>query len=320
MKQAAVQFHDYAPQHGDFLTDVLAGFSVNPKSISPKYFYDRRGSELFDEICKQPEYYPTRTEISILQSNANEIAELIGSDCLLVELGSGASEKVRLLFESLEPVSYMGVDISREFLLKSTQRLAQDYPWLEVHAVCADFSHQLSLPEHPHSRNLVAFYPGSSIGNFEPKQAVCFLKQLSRALGNGGKLLIGVDLKKDKRVLDAAYNDAAKITEAFNLNLAHRVRDELNSDIDPECFHHHAFYNVEQGRVEMHLVSERDQTINICDNVFTLDRNESIHTENSYKYHIDEFEALALSANFTVDNVWTDPEQLFSVQLMSTRL
>jgi dimethylhistidine N-methyltransferase len=312
-----VRFHDYAPTDSHFLAEVIAGLSQKPKSISPKFFYDQRGSELFDEICLQPEYYPTRTEIKILQDNAEEIAALVGSESVLVELGSGASEKVRLLFDALAPASYMGVDISREFLLLSTRRLAQDYPELEVHAVCADFSQQLELPEHAQRGQVVAFFPGSSIGNFEPRAAVQFLRQVAECVGRGGKMLIGVDLKKDIATLNSAYNDAAGVTAAFNLNLLQRMQDELDAELDIDAFSHNAFYNAALGRVEMHLVSAREQAIVLDDEIFALAAQESIHTESSYKYHLTEFARLAGQAGFTVERVWTDARQMFSVQLLA---
>lgn len=318
--QAAVSFHDYAPDDSDFLAEVVEGLSKTPKQISPKFFYDQRGSELFDAICEQPEYYPTRTEISILQTKAHHIAELIGSECVLVELGSGASEKVRLLFDALKPAAYMGVDISKEFLLRATQNLAKDYPWLDVHAVCTDFSSELQLPKDCHhqrlGQQLVAFFPGSSIGNFEPEAAMALLKRIAHAVGKGGKLLVGVDLKKDKAILDAAYNDDAGITAEFNLNLLQRMQDELDAELDADAFSHHAFYNAEQSRVEMHLVSDCEQTIEIQDNIFELKQNETIHTENSHKYSIAEFSQLAQRAGFEAEQVWTDDNALFSVQLL----
>ena len=312
-----VRFHDYAPRGSDFLAEVIAGLSQQPKTISPKFFYDQRGSELFDEICLQPEYYPTRTETKILQDNAQEIAALIGPESVLVELGSGASEKVRLLFDALTPASYMGVDISKEFLLLATRRLAQDYPGLEVHAVCADFSQQLALPTQAEQGQVVAFFPGSSIGNFEPVAAVQFLRQVADCVGHGGKLLIGVDLKKDSAILDSAYNDAAGVTAAFNLNLLQRIQDELDAELEISAFNHRAFYNAAQSRVEMHLVSACKQAIVLDDEVFELAAEESIHTESSYKYHLDEFAQLARRAGFEVEQVWTDTRQMFSVQLLA---
>lgn len=312
-----VQFHDLAPPANDFRQEVLEGLSDRPRHIPPKYFYDARGSQLFDAICEQPEYYPTRTEISLLEYYARDIAEHIGPDCVLVELGSGASKKARILFEALKPSGYMGVDISREFLLGATEKLACEYPWLEVHAVCADFSQLLQIPASHHEKHLVAFYPGSSIGNFDPDDAVTFMEQVGQMLGSGGKFLIGVDLKKDNNILHAAYNDAAGITAQFNLNLLKRMQDELGAEYEPNAFAHEAFYNETDGRIEMHLVSTRNTQLIIDGKRFQFHLGDSIHTENSYKYSIDEFQQLAEHAGFDVEKVWTDRKQYFSLQLLT---
>jgi len=317
MNNTNVRFHDLAPQADDFHKDVIEGLCSQPRMIPPKYFYDKRGSELFDAICDQREYYPTRIEISLLQYYAREIAERIGPDCVLVELGSGASEKVRLLFDALKPAGYMGVDISKEFLLKATSKLSSDYPWLEVHAVCADFSQVLKIPKHYHEQQHVAFYPGSSIGNFDPKDAVTFMEQIAEMVGVDGKLLIGVDLKKDEAILNAAYNDAAGITAEFNLNLLNRMRDELGAEFEDGAFMHQAFYNESDGRIEMHLVSTKNTGLTIDGKTFRFYLGDSIHTENSYKYSLDEFGTLARRAGFDVEQVWTDRKDLFSVQLLA---
>jgi dimethylhistidine N-methyltransferase len=316
ISKAAISFHDFAPEQDSFLEEVVEGLSKQPKKISPKFLYDKRGSELFDEICTQPEYYPTQTEVGILQKHADDIAKHIEPGCVIVDLGSGTSEKARFLFDALKPVGYMGVDISKDFLLDATQKLAEEYPWLDVHAVCTDFSQQLELPEHFNGNQKLAFFPGSSIGNFEPEAALLLLKRIAAAIGEGGKLLIGVDVKKDKEILDAAYNDDAGITGEFNLNLLQRMQDELQAEVDVDSFSHHAFYNDKRGRVEMHLVSDCDQTIEIDGDEFSFSKDESIHTENSHKYNINEFNELAKKASFEVERVWTDNAQLFSVQLL----
>jgi len=315
---ALASFKDFSPEEDDFLGDVVAGLSANPKSLPCKYFYDAEGSRLFDMICALPEYYPTRTEIGILKENARDIADHVGSECILIELGSGASEKVRSLFDALKPASYLGVDISRDFLLRSTRQLASDYDWLDVHAVCADFSHQLELPSSCNHRPIVAFYPGSSIGNFEPVEAKRFLREIAKTIGEDGKFIIGVDLKKDKQILDAAYNDEAGVTADFNLNLLNRMREELDAELDESAFVHQAFYNEAAGRIEMHLVSKTSQTIRIGDEAFRFSPGEGIHTENSYKYDLDEFSSLAKESGLSVDRVWTDDEKFFSVLLMTT--
>ncbi|WP_290787221.1 L-histidine N(alpha)-methyltransferase, partial [Halomonas sp.] len=294
----AVRFHD---QHGEetessFRDDVIAGLGRFPKALSPKYFYDERGSLLFDAICRQPEYYLTRTEEGILAAAAEEIAALVGPESLLVELGSGASRKVRLLLEAMRPTRYLGVDISRDFLLQSTRHLAADYPWLEVHAAWADFSERLHLPAGVDGRRVVAFFPGSSIGNFAPAEAEAFLAELHRALPPGSGVLIGVDLVKDRAILEAAYNDAAGVTAAFNLNLLERMRRELGASVEPGRFRHRAFFDAQASRIEMHLVSECRQTLVLDQHRFEFAPGETLHTENSCKYARDDFQALARRA------------------------
>lgn len=312
-----VEFHDYCVTDSDFLSEVLSGLGNTPRAIPAKYLYDQKGSMLFDKICELPEYYPTRTETRIFRDNADDIAGQMEEGCILIELGSGSSEKVRVLFESFRPNQYLGVDISKEFLLEATRNLANDYPWLEVHAVCADFSRQLSLPAHCSSGPMVAFYPGSSIGNFHPDEAIALMQQIHRLVGAGNKLLVGVDLKKDEQIMQAAYNDKAGVTAAFNLNLLHRINRELDADIDTEKFQHEAFYNPSEGRVEMHLVSTTNQVFKIGERKFTLALGDSIHTESSYKYSLQGFERLAEQSGFRVKKVWTDENDYFSAQLLT---
>lgn len=314
----AIRFHDLAQQpHAASLRDeALAGFAASPKQISPKFFYDRRGSELFEQICQQPEYYLTRTEEQILADAADEIRDVAGPQTDLIELGSGASRKVRLLLEHLRPISYLGIDISEDFLLSSTQRLASDYPWLEVHAVCADFCDGLKLPDDFRIHHPLIFFPGSSIGNFTPAQARQLLGHLQEILPVGGGLLIGVDLVKDKAVLEAAYNDRANVTAAFNLNLLQRIRSELDCDIDPSRFAHRAFFNEVESRIEMHLVSLERQEVVLEGRHFHFEAGESLHTENSYKYTLESFAALAESAGFASRRHWTDAHALFSVHYL----
>lgn len=292
---------------------VIEGLSGTPKALSPKFFYDHRGSELFEQICMQPEYYLTRTEEAILTEVAPEIGRLAGPEALLVELGSGASRKIRLLLETLRPQSYLGVDISRDFLLESTRILAADYPWLDVHAVWADFSQRMALPEGFGGRRLVAFFPGSSIGNFTPDEAEGFLRNLHAILPRGSGLLIGVDLVKDPAVLNAAYNDAAGITAEFNRNLLYRLREELGMVVAPEQFEHLAFFNEAESRIEMHLVSVCDQWVTLGEHRFAFREGERLHTENSYKYSATGFAALAERAGFPPASLWTDAQDLFGV-------
>lgn len=316
--ESAVHYYDEHPAQADFFREVLQGLSQRPRVIPPKFFYDERGSELFDAICHTEEYYPTRTEQALLCNHGNEIAQLIGDRCVLIEPGSGNSEKVRLLLDDLKPAAYLPMDISRDFLFNAADQISSDYPWLEVHAACIDFTAPLELPYCPPDIHRVIFFPGSSIGNFEPSKAIDFLKNLANVAGANGSLLIGVDLKKDPAILNAAYNDADGITAAFNLNLLHRINRELDADIDIDNFAHHAFYNPELGRVEMHLVSQRPQTLNIAGQQFELARDEHIHTENSYKYTVEEFVQLAGQAGFVSRKVWTDKDELFSLHYFDT--
>ena len=319
MKYPAIEAYRYyneSPETGDFYREVIAGFSQQPRSIPPKYFYDEEGSRLFESICEQPEYYLTRTEIMLLEKHADEIRTLVGSGCYLVEPGSGSCEKVRLLLETLRPMAYVPMDISCAHLKTAAAGIATDYPWLDVHAVCADITRELSLSFIPEQVTPVMFYPGSSIGNFYPGAAVEFLTCLTRIAGPGGGLLIGVDLKKDPATLHRAYNDAGGVTAAFNLNLLQRANRELDADFDMDAFEHHARYNSAAGRIEMHLTSTRKQTVNIDGHSFDFNTGESIHTENSYKYTNDEFRSLAQRASFTSCAVWTDSDQLFSLHFL----
>jgi dimethylhistidine N-methyltransferase len=314
----AIRIHEQALSHEQaaLRDEALLGFAASPKSMSPKFFYDQHGSQLFELICRQPEYYPTRTEETILRLAASDIAALAGGNVSLVELGSGASRKVRLLLEALRPARYLGIDISREFLHASTHRLGADYRWLDVHALCADFSQPLKLPAEALGQRPLAFFPGSSIGNFDPEQARAFLRNLHQALPACSGLLIGVDLVKNREVLERAYNDEAGVTALFNLNLLERIRRELDSDIEPRRFQHRAFYNEAESRIEMHLVSPQAQQVRIEDRVFEFAAGETLHTENSYKYTPASFRELAAECGFASVAMWRDPAQLFSVHFL----
>ncbi|RKR07617.1 dimethylhistidine N-methyltransferase [Kushneria sinocarnis] len=313
-----IRFHDLLDTSraaaSSLLEDARAGLGEPPRTLSPKHFYDQRGSELFDRICQQPEYYPTRTEEAILEAALPDITERVGRETTLIELGSGASRKIRLLLDALRPSRYAGIDISRDFLIDSTERLAVDYPWLDVHAICADFTTPLTLPaELADSERPVAFFPGSSIGNFSPDEASVMLDHLRELLPVGGGLLIGVDMIKSPAILEAAYNDAAGITAEFNRNLIRRLRDELGAEVDPADFDHRAFYNRDACRIEMHLVSRRDQRFMLGETPIELRRGESIHTEDSWKYSDAGFEEMAGQAGFAPVERWHDPEGLFGV-------
>ena len=314
---ARLRLHDLAPEQEDFRTAVLEGLAKPHKSLPCKFFYDAVGSALFDRICEQPEYYPTRTEIGILTAAAPRIAALAGRGGVLVEYGSGSSGKTRLLLDALAPEVYMPIDISRQHMLGACHALARDYPALHLLAVCADYTRPLTLPRQGRGgQRRLAFFPGSSIGNFAPLEALRFLKNVAQQLDPGDGLLIGVDLKKDPAILNAAYNDAAGVTAAFNLNLLARCNRELGADFDLDAFAHRAFYNAAAGRIEMHLDSRRAQTVRVAGQRFAFSAGESIHTENSYKYRVDEFQRLATQAGFAPVQTWTDAAGLFSVHVL----
>ena len=308
-----IEFHDFHPPADDFHAEVIAGLKRSPPAISPKFFYDQQGSRLFDAICGCHEYYPTRTESRILRDHCEDIAALVGQGSLLIEPGAGSTEKVRLLLDALRPHIFMPMDISRDHLRAAARGLAEDFDWLTVCAACVDFTLPLQLPVDPPGLRKVVFFPGSSIGNFEPEAAVEFLANLRNMVGDSGGLIIGVDLKKSPDVLHAAYNDRLGITAAFNLNLLHRINRELGADFDVTAFAHNAFYNDAIGRVEMHLQCQRDTTVRIGGEVLEFNVGNSIHTENSYKYHVEEFQQLAARAGFRPRDCWTDEDGLFSV-------
>src|SRR6201993_4251891 len=297
---ARFAFHDLAPGEESFRDAVLAGLGRARKRIPCKFFYDARGSALFEEICSLPEYYLTRTETAILEDNTGDIAAQMGPHCRLIEFGSGASQKVRILLQALErPAAYVPVDISREHLRDAAISLAEDFPSVPVIAVWADYPRPFPLPALPGAGGKrVGFFPGSTIGNFEPDAAVAFLANYAHILGPGGEMLIGVDLKKEPDILEAAYNDRAGVTAAFNLNLLERVNRELDGDLDIDRFEHYAFYNDAEGRVEIYIRSPADQRAHIAGSRFHFLRDELVHTEYSYKYSVPEFRALAAQAGF----------------------
>lgn len=313
------QFVNCKPQLSSFQKNVLTGLASQPKTLDPKFFYDEEGSRLFEQICEVPEYYPTRAEMTILETYAEEMKNETGESTLLIEFGSGNSQKIRLLLAKLKPAAYLAVEISCEQLLCACDQLSTLYPHLPITAVCVDYSQPLHLPEVGSGTGArrVAFFPGSTIGNFTPEVAVQFLSNVREAVGTGGGLLIGVDLKKDPGLLNAAYNDKEGVTAAFNLNLLRRINRELGANFDLASFSHRAFYNKALSRVEMHLVSRRKQHVSIKDKVFLFEQGESIHTENSYKYTVDEFQSLAGRAGFGLGKVWVDKDGLFSIHYLA---
>ena len=307
---------DEAPETESFREAVLTGLGKPQKKIPSKFLYDERGSKLFDRICEQEEYYPTRTEMSIMREAAAEMAGAIGPRARLVEYGSGSSRKIRLLLDHLEdPVVYVPIDISRDHLVASAEALAADYPTLPVQPLCADYTGPLTLPEPPAPvARTVGYYPGSTIGNFRPTDARDFLARVAETVGPDGGLLIGVDLKKDVDVLEAAYNDAAGVTAAFNKNLLRRMNRELDATFDPDRFEHMSVWNAEKGCIESFLRSRERQSVTVAGRSFSFGRGETIHTEYSYKYSLEGFGDLARSAGFSVETVWTDERSYFSVQ------
>ncbi len=313
-------FHDFAPEPEDFLSGLVAGLSAPRKSLPCKFFYDKRGSALFDQICELPEYYVTRTENALLSDVSGEIAELAGPGVHLIEFGSGSSRKIRTLLDNLvQPAAYTAIDISRQHLLESTQAVADDYPSVAVSAVCADYTRPLELPglETALGSRPLVFFPGSSIGNFSRHDARNFLANIATMLRpTGGDLLIGIDLKKDVAILEAAYNDSAGVTAAFNLNLLARANAELGADFDLASFRHQAIYNAEEGRIEMYLFSTRAQRVTVGEHVFQFADGEAVHTENSHKYTVEEVHDLAKAAGFQPSASWVDPDQLFSIHYL----
>jgi dimethylhistidine N-methyltransferase len=302
----------------EFRSDVLAGLSRLHKTLPCKYLYDERGSRLFDQICDLPEYYPTRTELKILRRHAGDMAKELGDNCLVVEYGSGSSLKTPLLLERLRhPAGYVPVDISREHLLASAGGIARKFPSLEVLPVWADFTNGFAVPStHCVPRRRTVFFPGSTIGNFGPSEAVELMEGIVRRCGPRGGFLVGVDLWKSKSILEPAYDDAAGVTGAFNKNLLVRINRELNGDFDLSQFEHRAVVNERCQRVEMHLVSKRRQVVHVDGTSFWFAADESICTEHSHKFTLDAFRDMAHTAGLTVRRVWTDDEHLFSVQYL----
>jgi dimethylhistidine N-methyltransferase len=303
-------------QASQFARDVIAGLAAERKTLPAKYFYDDNGSALFEAITALPEYYPTRTELGILEARAGEIAALMPAGAALIELGSGSTTKARILLRRRAIAAYVPVDISAGFLKREAAQLRRDLPWLRIVPVAADFTKPFELPPEIRARALVGFFPGSTIGNFEPPDAAEFLRHAGRLLGSGAQLIVGVDLVKDAAVLNAAYNDTAGITAAFNLNLLRRINRELDADFDLDRFRHAAFFNRAASRIEMHLVSRDAQEVHVAGRTIAFGRGETIHTENSYKYSIESFQALAAAAGWAPLALWTDAQNYFSVHAL----
>ena len=303
-------------QTSAFARDVLDDLSQHPKRLSPKYFYDVTGSELFEQITLLPEYYPTRTELGILRDRGSEISADIPEGAALVEFGAGATTKVRLLLNQCAFGAYVPVDISGDFLKAQAELLRGDFPALDVYPLTADFTAPFALPDAVKAMPKVGFFPGSTLGNFEPHEACGFLRSARDILGEGAQMVIGVDLEKDERVLYDAYNDAAGVTARFNLNVLNRINRELGGNFDTGAFTHRAIYNRERHRIEMHLISKKPQTVRLLGTSLAFRAGESIHTENSYKYSLERFAALAQGAGWQVRESWTDAAKMFSVHAL----
>jgi len=312
-----------AADRREFREAVLAGLSRERRAIPAKFLYDARGSALFDAICELPEYYLTRTETAILREHAGEIAALAGRDCAVIEFGSGSSVKSRLLLDALQDVAiYAPIDISREHLDQSARRLQRDYPALTIEPICADYMTLDKLPwesQGDGKGRRLGFFPGSTIGNLEPHEAIAFLTRARRLLGDSGALVLGADLKKDPQRLHDAYNDSAGVTAAFSLNLLRRMNRELHATFDLGSFAHEAFYNAENGRIEIYLRSLCEQAAVVAGRSFTFADGERIHTEYSYKYDLCDIEDLAARGGFVVSRTWMDPSRLFSVSFLQAK-
>ena len=304
-------------QTSAFAEDVIGNLAQHPKRLSPKYFYDAAGSELFEQITVLPEYYPTRTELGILRDRGDAIAAIIAKGAALIEFGAGATTKVRLLLERNDFGAYVPVDISGDFLKAQAAALRRDFPGLDVYPVAADFTAPFALPPEIADMPKLGFFPGSTLGNFEPHEASAFLRTAREILGDGAQMIIGVDLEKDERVLYDAYNDSAGVTARFNLNVLVRINRELGGNFDLSAFTHRSIYNRDRHRIEMHLISRKAQNVRVLGHNFSFRPGESIHTESSYKYSLERFTALARSAGWRVRESWTDKASMFSVHALA---
>jgi dimethylhistidine N-methyltransferase len=314
--RAAVRAETAKPD-GSFLRDVIAGLAARPKHLSPKYFYDETGAQLFEKITTLPQYYLTHCELQILRERAAEIARFFPANSALIEFGSGSSRKVRIVLSAAPNISaYIPVDISSEMLNREAEELRRDYPRLQVLPVVADIMRPFSLPAPLADMAHTGFFPGSTIGNLEPHEACSFLRNAGRMLGRGASFIVGVDLVKDPKILNAAYNDRPGVTAKFNLNLLARINRDLSGNFDLASFSHHAFYNVERHRIEMHLASKKRQKVRVAGRTFDFRAGETIHTENSYKYSIESFAALARGSGWNPVSSWTDAGGKFSIHAL----
>lgn len=315
-KSDKVVFRNEHPDLSHSREEILAGLQTTQKTVNPKWFYDEYGSQLFDQITRLPEYYPTRTEVAILTENREQISARCGHGCLFIEPGSGSSEKVRILLDTLQPAAYVPMDISADFLQSAALELGGEYPWLDIYAVCADFNQGWSFLDALPAGKRVVFYPGSTIGNLEPKLAAEFLIRVRDMMGENGGALVGVDTHKSTDRLNAAYNDSQGITAKFNLNVLRRLNEVMDAEFEEDSFSHHAFYNTEVRRIEMHLVSEREQSVRCNGGTVEFALGETLHTESSYKYTPQSFAALVEAAGLKLVQSWMDVDELFSVHYL----
>jgi len=319
MNRSDFKFIDFHHDSDSFLDALITGLSQEKKSISPKFLYDQTGSQIFERICELEAYYPTRTEKQILINNRKEIADILGDDIILIEPGCGSCEKIQLFLDEVRPAAFVPIDISGEYLQKIAKKLHGKYTWLNLYAIAADYSKPFDLPNDLPKGKHVVFYPGSTIGNMRQPNAELFLQRVAKLVGPNGGVLIGVDLQKDKDVLELAYNDPEKRTEAFIFNILVRANKDLNANFIIKNFRYHSFYNEAKGCVEMHLISKIKQTVEINGNRFTFDEGESLHASNSRKFTIPQFEALAKTAGFKLEKKWMDPKKYFSVLYLSNK-
>lgn len=326
--QASITYEDQSIHRSQVCEEILTGLTAPFKYIEPKYFYDEYGSGLFEKITETTEYYPTRTERIILSQYAEDIASACGTNAIIVEPGCGSCEKIRLLLDTVRPSLYVPMDISADFLQSSAEKLSEEYPWLSVRAVAADFNSEQVIPhdlandfinttarDSTHRRTMV-FYPGSTIGNMTPHQAVEFLTMMRESLSPGDGIILGVDLIKADSVINAAYNDVEGITAQFNLNVLTHINRIADADFKLNSFLHHAFYNSMSERVEMYLVSKTEQWAEVAGEPIYFEKGEMIHTEYSHKYSLEGISELAVAGGYQLEQSWTDDKDYFSVNIL----
>jgi dimethylhistidine N-methyltransferase len=317
---ASTDIVDHEPNIGDFRQGLVDGLSKNPKDIPAKFLYDERGSELFEEICETDDYYPTRTEIGIMETCLDEVSELVGPRARIVEFGAGSGRKTRMFLGALDkPAAYLPIEISKSALRGCAERMRKAFPDLEVIPICADYTEPVELPEPSASTGrTVGYYPGSTLGNFEPDEAAAFLERIHQLCGEDGGLVIGIDLVKDRETLEAAYDDSEGVTEAFTMNILDRANREADANFDRDAFDFEAEWQPENRRVQLRLVSKRAQTVHVGDESFDFEAGELVVTEHSYKFELDQFAALARQTGFTPVETWTDDQEHFSLWYLET--